>query len=102
MEDPDYRKIVLTFVRRLRQKIVAMREAQDREDFAELAELGHWLKGSGATVGFEALSPPGEALESSAKSHDQAGVNRSLEEITDLASRIDLGSAGELSAVGCN
>ncbi len=100
MDDPDYRQIVGTFVSRLQEKLVLMKEAHERGDFDDLAELGHWLKGSGGTVGFQILSSHGEMLESRAKSRDAAAVKRSLDEIEDTNRRIDLGSTEELAVAG--
>ena len=64
---PKFREIILSFVPRLSEKIDAMERAAREEDFRQLAELAHWLKGAGGTVGFAAFTEPASMLEQTAK-----------------------------------
>ena len=63
MDDPDFRRIVTGFIKRLREQAVAMQAAWERGDLDELASLSHWLKGAGGTVGFDAFTDPAKKLE---------------------------------------
>ncbi len=73
---------------RLRDKLNDMEQAWKEQNFGELAELAHWLKGSGGTVGFDEFTAPAAALERLAKEHTSAGVEALLEELRELAVRI--------------
>ena len=59
--------------------------------FDELIELGHWLRGAGGSAGFDAFTVPGEQLEASAVAKDIAQAKQQIDEIRDLAGRIQIG-----------
>ena len=88
VDDAEIREIVEDFVTRLGPKIMEMKAAWATHDFPQLAELGHWLKGGGPTVGFEAFAIPAKALEMAAKASDLEAAYRHLNEIEDITSRI--------------
>jgi HPt (histidine-containing phosphotransfer) domain-containing protein len=44
-----------------------MQAAHQEADLAKLAELAHWLKGAGGTIGFECFTEPARRLEQVAK-----------------------------------
>ena len=94
-EDPDFHEIVVIFVGRLQTRLSEMATAAAGQDFPQLAELGHWLKGAAGTVGFEQFTAPAAAMESAAKSQQIDGVRQSLEEINDIAARIEVAPIGE-------
>ena len=92
-EDPEIRKIVEGFVSRLKSKVDEIEDAWNERDHATLAELGHWLKGSGPTVGFNDFSMPARALEQAAISKDWEKSRVSIDKISDIANRIDICAA---------
>ena len=87
-EDPDFAEIVVEFADRLNQQLGAIQTAWERRELGELASLAHWLKGSGGTAGFPAFTAPAAEIERRAKSDDLDDIARSIQELTDLASRI--------------
>ena len=91
-EDPEFREIVADFVVRLEQRVVEMRQAATTPDFDELAELAHWLKGAGGSVGFDAFTTPAASLQSSAEARDEKGANLYLKAIEEITSRIQVTS----------
>jgi HPt (histidine-containing phosphotransfer) domain-containing protein len=89
--DPRYSKIIRRFVERLDEQLAAMEAAWDGRNFGELANLAHWLKGSGGTVGFDAFTNPAKHLEQLAKAKDDSGeIDELLGELRDLQGRLSL------------
>ncbi|UCD34025.1 MAG: Hpt domain-containing protein [Nitrospiraceae bacterium] len=61
-----------------------MEDAWQRQDMPELANIGHWLKGSGGTVGYDALTEPASKLEAFARSGRVEEAGRMLEEVKSM------------------
>ena len=53
-----------------------MSKAWSDRNFEELANLAHWLKGAGGTVGFDAFTEPALSLEQLAKAQNTEQVGR--------------------------
>lgn len=87
-DDPDFREIVVEFVERLQMKLTAMEEALRTGDLKNLADLAHWLKGSGGTAGFADLTEPARRLEQLVKQRQVAQAREQFAAICGLASRI--------------
>ena len=90
MDDPEFREIVIGFVRRLGDQLENMRTALADNDLLELRSLAHWLKGAGGTVGFAAFYEPARKLEELAKAGQCDGVEPLLDELDELAASIQL------------
>jgi len=88
MHLPRFRQVVASFVPRLHDRLDEMDVARGEENFEELAQLAHWLKGAGGTVGFDAFTTPSAELEQSAKDHRMEDVVVILADIRSLAARI--------------
>jgi HPt (histidine-containing phosphotransfer) domain-containing protein len=88
--NPRFRPIVEKFVRRLMDQLDAMSKAWEERNFEELANLGHWLKGAGGTVGFDAFTEPAYALEQLAKAREEEGMEAAIATLRRLAGRIVL------------
>ncbi len=88
MDDEDFREIVQNFVERLYQQLHAMRKALEEDDFKELAQLAHWLKGAGGMAGFPALNQAGANLETLVKAMRREEVETAIEGLFDMAGRI--------------
>ncbi|HZV55612.1 MAG TPA: ATP-binding protein [Rhodocyclaceae bacterium] len=82
------RPVIGRFVDRLSSQLDAMDGAWQAQDFQTLAELAHWLKGAGGTVGFDVFTEPAKELEKLAKAGEGEGMNQVLGELHDLAARI--------------
>ena len=74
----EFCEIIAEFESRMRQKSAAMREAFSERDFDELAQLAHWLKGSGGTAGFHAFTDLAKELEQLART---GGADEQIEAI---------------------
>ena len=88
--DRRLQPVIGKFVARMQGQISLIEAAQAANDFAELASLGHWLKGAAGTVGFDAFTEPADELEEAANTHDAARCEARVAEIRDLAHRMAL------------
>jgi PAS domain S-box-containing protein len=88
MNDAEFRDIVVRFVTRLDAQLLKMRAALADKDAQELANLAHWLKGAGGTVGFGVLSELARGLETAIKARHWAGAGNLLDQIESHAQRI--------------
>ena len=100
MDDPDFREIAFDYVQQLREKVVDMCEARQREDHKAVMWLAHWLKGSGGTAGYHVLSDPAKRLEQAAGEGSGDQIDAILEEIGLLVERIVAGT-GDCAVSGC-
>jgi len=87
-DDPRFRPVIAKFVARLEEKLQAMEKSWEAEDFEALAGLAHWLKGSGAMVGFDAFRAPAATLELLAREGKRNEIEGALRELRALADRI--------------
>jgi HPt (histidine-containing phosphotransfer) domain-containing protein len=92
-DDPEFCQIILEFVDRLHHQLGAMQQAFDKEDLSELASLAHWLKGSGGTAGFAALTDPARKLEQLAREKKVTEIASAIENLHNLADRIQVPAA---------
>jgi len=89
--DPRMAAIVDQFMDRLSSQMGAMRHAIEEERYGDVADLAHWLKGSGGNVGFPELGPMAAELQMSAKNEDSDGMRTAMSSIAAYAERIRLG-----------
>ena len=87
--NPRFAGIIQKFVTRLDQQLTEMEAAWSSQDFVRLAELAHWLKGSGGTVGFDAFTVPATRLERFAIAEEADRTRLAMMELRDLAHRIE-------------
>jgi HPt (histidine-containing phosphotransfer) domain-containing protein len=97
MDNKKFRELVNRFVERLRQQVQAMEAAAAEGKLAELADLAHWLKGAGGTVGFDEFTTQAALLEQAAKGGREEEARTALDTIQELVSRIQIPS-GEQNA----
>lgn len=87
-KNPQMKGIVEKFLPRLDQQLNSMEAALQAGDFDQLAQLAHWLKGSGGTVGYDVFTEPAAQLEEYAKSNDGHNATQWLARIQGYAMRI--------------
>ena len=80
--------MVRTFGRTLPVKLAAMQSALDDGRLNDLADLAHWLKGAGGTVGFDVFFEPAREFERLARAGEPAELERVMRQIQALARRI--------------
>ena len=88
LEDEAFREIIQEFSVKLSSQVERMKLAYEAEDWNELVELGHWLKGSGGTAGYEQFTIPSGRLERLASQHSHDKIEPVLREIEQLAKAV--------------
>lgn len=83
-----FRNIIQKFAIRLEEQLVQMETALEREDFDTLADIGHWLKGTAGSVGFDAFTEPASELETFAKAKQPSGIVPALSAIQEMSRRM--------------
>ena len=88
LDDETFREIVEEFSEKLSCQVQRMKLAYASEEWNQLVELAHWLKGSGGTAGYEQFTVPSSRLERLAdqRSHDRIEIV--LREIDELAKAV--------------
>lgn len=89
--DPRMAAIVDQFIDRMKSQTDAMKVGIAEEDFAEVALLAHWLKGSGGNVGFRDFGPIAAELKRCADDRDIDGMHKAMKVIDAYSHRIVLG-----------
>jgi|GEM_PF-2025721 len=87
-DDLEFHEIIVEFVQRLHERVDRMEAAAASEEFEELAQLAHWLKGSGGTAGFPAFTQPAADLENIIRSKATDRIEAKLREIMAIVERI--------------
>jgi CheY-like chemotaxis protein len=85
---PRLQHVVRSFALQLPSKLQAMDKALAAGDLAELAQLAHWLKGAGGTVGYDVFFEPARDFELHTQAGDQRAMRASLNELHGLAARL--------------
>jgi len=88
--NPKFQAIVEQFVVRLEERVQHMNSCLAEGDFQTLGEMGHWLKGSGGTVGFNQFVEPAQALEVASKAADKDQCELMMAEIEQIQSRLSV------------
>ncbi len=87
-EVPKFRELIKKFIERLNGQLDAIDTAIENGELEVVATLGHWLKGSGGTLGFDVFTEPAIELQNAAKSGNHQKVVLMQQTIRSLASRI--------------
>jgi PAS domain S-box-containing protein len=87
-DHPRLSRVVRTFGHTLPGKLAAMQAALDGGRLDDLADLAHWLKGAGGTVGFDVFFEPAREFERLARAGDTAELERVMRQIQALARRV--------------
>jgi len=95
-QHPKLRQVVARFIEQFPTKLIAMDMALMQQDLARLAELAHWLKGAGGSVGFDAYFEPAKDLETACKTASLADAERQLKCIRGLRDRMVLDATDAL------
>jgi signal transduction histidine kinase/CheY-like chemotaxis protein len=83
-----FRDIIVRFVKRLDEQLDALEKAAACGDLMTVAELAHWLKGAGGTIGFDVFTEPAAQLEMLAKKGEVLQIKPLIASLRQLAKRI--------------
>ncbi len=90
LSHPQLAARVPTFLSNRRRDVASMQDALARADFETVERLGHCMKGSGASYGFQAITDIGEALERVAGSSDADASQKWISELSSYLDGVDL------------
>jgi CheY-like chemotaxis protein len=97
---PRLARVAQTFCRTLPGKLQAMQSALDAGRMDELADLAHWLKGAGGTVGYDEFFDPSRRFEADARAGRTEELRDGLHELQSLAARLVAPSDPETALTG--
>ncbi|MEM7468854.1 MAG: ATP-binding protein [Pseudomonadota bacterium] len=80
--------IIQKFLAQLHEHVSLMARHIDNNELEELAELAHWAKGTGGTVGFDILTEYAGKLEKFARANDTDAVNQYFPELQRVIERL--------------
>ncbi|MEO1525352.1 MAG: ATP-binding protein [Planctomycetota bacterium] len=88
LPDEDYRDIVIDFVQRFDHRLHRMHRLLADANYDELEREAHWLKGSGGTVGYMALTNPSSKLMRAASLGNEGNCQLLLKQIVQIRQRM--------------
>jgi CheY-like chemotaxis protein/HPt (histidine-containing phosphotransfer) domain-containing protein len=97
-DHPRLRAVVRKFAQQMPERMQAIEGAWDSRDFANLAALAHWLKGSGGTAGFDAFTAPAKTLEQLAKARSERQTGEVVADLRMLVEHIVVPGEEEATA----
>jgi PAS domain S-box-containing protein len=87
-DHPKLKVVAQSFVDTLDARKAAIRQAWEDRNYDSLASLGHWLKGTGGTAGFDVFTAPARSMEAAAQARSEAELEVLIAELLDLADRV--------------
>ncbi|MFO7901134.1 MAG: Hpt domain-containing protein [Pirellulaceae bacterium] len=93
-DDPDLCELVEMFVEEMPDRIRALKEHADEQDWNQLARTAHQLKGAAGSYGFDQLTPCARDLELLARDGTaEQEIRDALNKVIDLCNRARAGVA---------
>ena len=88
--DARLQSLVPNFLQNRATDVVSVTNAALAGDFATIALLGHSMKGSGGSYGFDAITEIGSKLEAAAEAQDSTEIAREVAELRDYLKRVEV------------
>jgi len=88
--DPRFADLIPGFLEHRRHNVAVMQEALDRDGFETVAQLGHGMRGAGASYGFQVITDIGAALEQAATSVDAEASRYWVAELSNYLDRVEV------------
>lgn len=85
---PGVEDLIPTFLQNRIAEIETLRNALLANDFAELARLGHRMKGVGAPYGFDTVSELGRQIQDAARSANADALAERVAEYAEYMARV--------------
>jgi signal transduction histidine kinase/DNA-binding response OmpR family regulator len=89
-DDSEFREIIREFIARANERMESLRSAVQSQSWAEVAEIAHWMKGSGGTAGFDAFTAPAGRLERLARQGSFDEIPSAIAQLEAVLSRLEL------------
>ena len=84
----DFQHLIPAFIENRRQELDALRGALSAGRYEQLSELGHRMRGIGASYGFDHVSVLGGQIEAGAAAADRAALAARIAEYADYLARV--------------
>ncbi|MGE5640207.1 MAG: Hpt domain-containing protein [Clostridia bacterium] len=84
----DLEDLIPTFMKNRHKEVESLRAALAAQDFEQLRQIGHRMKGVGNSYGFEQVSIFGKQIEDGARSGDRAALEGCLAKYRDYLARV--------------
>ena len=88
--DPDIKDLIPDYLKNRRDDLLVYQKSLETGDFDLIGVLGHSMKGSGGTYGFDDLSNIGRAIEKAAKNRDKKSVHQSIIALADFLGNLEV------------
>jgi HPt (histidine-containing phosphotransfer) domain-containing protein len=84
----DLEDLVPVFMKNRNKELETLRGALASDDFEQLRQLGHRMKGVGNSYGFERVSTLGKMIEDGARAGDGPAIEKCVVEYADYLSKV--------------
>jgi CheY-like chemotaxis protein len=85
-----FKNVLPGFLDRRYQDIVTLRQALTQSDYETVRILGHNMRGSGSSFGFDAISDIGASLEKAAKEGDAETIGKWVDALESYLGRVEV------------
>lgn len=86
----DLADLIPVFMQNRHKELETLRRALAEEDFEQLRQLGHRMKGVGHSYGFAQVSEIGQRIEDRARGSDRGAIDACIREYADYLSRVQV------------
>jgi PAS domain S-box-containing protein len=86
--DPDIEELIPEFLDNIGKNTEEIKELLVREDMEAIRVIGHSMKGSGGSYGFDEITRIGKAIEDAAKAGNRDNIERLNEELVEYLSKV--------------
>ena len=88
--DEDLEELIPMFMENRNQDISDLREMLENEEYEQIEELGHKIKGSGGGYGFDRVTDLGRAIEKAAAKEKFAELQNLIEEFAEHIDKVEI------------
>jgi HPt (histidine-containing phosphotransfer) domain-containing protein len=86
----DLADLIPVFMNNRKKEVETLRAALAAQDFAQLRQLGHRMKGVGNSYGFSKISDLGKSIEDNATSENRAALDEDIIEYAEYLARVNV------------
>lgn len=86
----EIRELIPEYLKNRRDNVASIRESLEDNNFESIQTLGHMMKGSGESFGFDQITAIGESIERAAKEKSSSAVRKSVDDLSDFLDRLEV------------
>jgi HPt (histidine-containing phosphotransfer) domain-containing protein len=88
--DADLTDLIPLFLQSREEDLQGLQNGLDAKNFDALRMIGHSMRGSGSSYGFDAVSKIGEVIEAAALAHDSAVIEKQRQVLQMYLTQIEI------------